>query len=397
MKKNKKILFISQYYPPDVTAAAFRISETAQILKDDGYVTKILTAVPHKSKFEDNHIKDNLDVLSVSLLRLGRKKTKDYLVHYTSFMVNSFLSGIFKLSSKFNYVFATSPPLTVAFSSWLLARIKRAKYILDIRDIWPDSAVATGHLTKSSALYQVFKYLESFIYNRADLITCVSEKMKEYIRNHIRKNIPIAVLYNGLFTEFFNDSRINNYNNVLSEKEFLISYIGNIGYAQNLDLLIDVAKLLKNGNIKFTLIGEGAVKNILMDKVNASRLKNVIFKNACSKKEAFEHMNRSHALLIILKKQSFALNLTIPSKVFDYLWANKPILFGIEGEGRGILSSLPGNLYFDADDPTSLMKAIVELKNNYGHYKSEADKNRPLVINKFTREKMTRKLEEYLV
>jgi glycosyltransferase involved in cell wall biosynthesis len=397
VKKNKSILFISQYFPPDVTAAAFRISETAQILKNDGYVTKILTALPHKSEIKSNHIKDNLDVLHVSLFRLGRQKTRDYLIHYSSFMVNSFFSGIFKLSSQFNYVFATSPPLTVAFSGWLLARIKRAKYILDIRDIWPDSAVATKQITESSSLYRFLKYLERFIYKRADLITCVSAKMKEYIQSHIKKNIPIVVLYNGLFNGFINENKIRCDNNILPKKEFIISYIGNIGYAQNLDLLIDVAKLFKNGNIKFALIGGGAQKSILMDKVNAARLKNVIFKNACGKKEAFEHMNRSHALLIILNKRSFAFNLTIPSKVFDYLWANKPILFGIEGEGKEILSSLPGNLYFDADDPTSLMKSIVELKNNYGHYKSEADKNRPLVIKKFTREKMTRKLEEYLV
>ncbi|MEE9361262.1 MAG: glycosyltransferase family 4 protein [Cellulophaga sp.] len=397
MKENKNILFVSQYYPPDVTAAAFRINEMAQILKDDGYIIKILTAIPHKSKIKNNYIKDNSEVLRTPIFKLNRQKTKNYLLHYISFMVNSIFWGIFKLQSKFNYLFATSPPLTVALSGWLLARVKRAKYILDIRDIWPDSAESTGHLTSSSFIYRVSKFLENFVYNKADLITCVSEKMKEYIQNHITKNTPIVVLYNGLFIKFFNINKIKNYNDAMPKNEFMISYIGNIGHAQNLDLLMDAAKLCKNRNIKFILIGEGAVKNILMDKAIVTKLKNVFFKNSCSKKEAFEYMNRSHALLIILKKQSFALNQTIPSKVFDYLWANKPILFGIEGEGKKILSLLPGNLYFDADDPISLLKAITKLESKYSYYKSKADKNRSLVIKNFTREKMTRKLEKYLL
>lgn len=397
MKKNKNIVFVTQYFPPDVTAAAFRISETAVILKDDGFNVKILTAVPHKLIRKYDYIKDDFKVSRVPILRLGGQETKDYLIHYLSFMITSLLWGICKIRSKIDCIIATSPPLFVAFSGWLLARIKNAKFILDVRDIWPDSAVATGHLRAFSLLYRVTKLFEYSIYRRADLITCVSEKMKDYIRNHTIRDMPILVLYNGLFLKFFNDNLIRYDNYVPSQSEFVISYIGNIGYAQNLDLLINVAKSYKDRNIKFTLIGDGAVKHILMDKVASARLKNVVFKNACSKKESFEYMNRSHALLIILNKQYSAFNLTIPSKVFDYLWSNKPILFGIEGEGKQILRSLPGNLYFDANNPISLTEAIANLKKNYNHYQSEANKNRAFVLNNFTREKITKKLEEYLL
>lgn len=397
MNTNKGILFISQYFPPDVTAAAFRVSETAEILKDDGFKVNILTAVPHKSEIKDNYIKKDFDVVRVPIFRLGGKKTKDFLIHYISFMLNSFLWGIFKLRSRVNYVIASSPPLMTAFSGWLLARFKKANYILDIRDIWPDSAIATGHLRPGSLLYRATKFFEYFIYNKAGLITCVSDKMKEYIRSRISKDIPIIVLYNGLSMKFLDDNQIRYDNFASSKNEFIISYIGNIGYAQNLDFLIDVATLCKKEDIKFHLIGKGAVKNILMEKVTALGLKNFIFKNGCSKKEAFEYMNRSHVLLIILNKRYSAFYLTIPSKVFDYLWANKPILYGIEGEGRKILDSLPGNIYFDSNDPNSLARAIINLKNNYSFYKSKADRNRAFVLNNFTREKMTKKLEKYLL
>lgn len=390
------ILFISQYFPPDVTAAAFRVSETVSILEQDSFDVKVLTAVPHRAQVGDIRINDDSNVVRVPIWGIKGKTVKSYLLHYMSFMANSFLWGLMKTRSKIDYVIVTSPPLFVTFSGWLLARIKRAKFILDIRDIWPDSAVGTGHLNPSSWLYRVAKFLEHFIYTRADVITCVSEKMREYIALNVKRNIPILVLYNGLSIKFLGDNQIND-SPGSPEDGFVISYVGNIGYAQNLDLIIDAAMELKDKDIKFILIGEGAAKDVLMTKVTAAGLKNVVFKHACSKKEAFEYMNRAHALLIILNKQCPAFNLTIPSKLFDYLWANKPILCDIEGEGKKVLGLLPGNLCFDSANPESLPKVVADLKDNYDFYKMKASKNRDFVLGNFTREKMVKKLEEYLV
>lgn len=396
MEAPKKILFISQYFLPDIVAVSFRISETAEILKEDGFFVKILTTFPHRTKGKDEYTKDDSHIIRVPVLKLNKGKTIDYVMHYSSFMFTSLLWGIFKTGSKIDYIIVTSPPLFAAFSGWLLTWIKKTKFVLDIRDIWPDSAVGTGHLNKSSPLYRIGKFLEYFIYRRADMITCVSEKMREYIVQGVKKDIPILVLYNGLSKKFLEDNQITVDTNIMFKDEFVISYIGNIGHAQNLGLIIDVAERLKDKDIKFNLIGEGSIKNILIRKAMGAGLKNVVFKDACSKKEAFECMIQSHALLIILKNCYTAFNLTIPSKLFDYLWANKPILYGIEGEGKEILDSLPGNLYFNSSTPESLIKIVVDLKENYNYYKTKAAKNRHFVLNNLTREKMARKLEKYL-
>ena len=398
VETGKKILIISQYYPPDITAAAFRISETAAILKDDGFSVKVLTAKPHRVKIDSDQIGEENDVVRVPIRSIESKTVKGYLTHYLSFMVYSFLWGLVKVRSDFDYVIVSSPPLFVAFSGWLLARIKRARFVLDIRDVWPDSAVGTGHLKKTSWMYRLAKFLERFIYRRADLITCVSQQMKEYIISQLKKkDISVLVLYNGLSAAFLDSNEINGDTQVLWAGELVISYIGNLGYAQNLDLLVDTAARFKNGDVKFTLIGEGAAKDALIQKVSANGLDNFTFKNACGKKKAFEYMSQSHALLIILNKKFDAFNLTIPSKVFDYLWANRPILYGIEGQGREILGSLPGNLYFDSTSPESLAKAAAELKDNYSLYSSQACGNRDFVLRNFTREKIVRALEQYLV
>lgn len=390
-----KIFFISQYFPPDITAAAFRISETASILKDDGFEVGILTAVPHKT-----HIKSctdgEFDTIRVPVYRKKGENVGGYLLNYLSFMVNSFLWGLAKIPSDVDHVIVTSPPLFVGLSGWLLARMKRAKFILDIRDIWPDSAVGTGHLGSKSLLFKVAKLFEKFIYRRADIITCVSEKMREYIRTKIKKDVPVVVLYNGLSRKFLSGNLLDSDTDNNSKDGFSICYVGNIGYAQKLDLITETAKEFEGQDVRFMLVGDGAFKSTLTKRAAALGLDNVIFKDACLKQKAFEYMSQAHALLIILNNQCEAFNLTIPSKVFDCLWANRPILFAIEGEGREILSSLPGNLYFDSQCPESLAKAISELRNNYDFYSKNASGNRDFVLANYTREKTIGELEQYL-
>jgi glycosyltransferase involved in cell wall biosynthesis len=390
-----QVLVISQYFPPDITAAAFRASETVAILRKDGFGVRVLTAVPHKARAGDGD--DDCDIIRVPIYKMKDGSLKSYLLHYISFMISSFLWGLVKVRSKVDYVIATSPPLFVALSGWLLALVKRAKFVLDIRDIWPDSAVGTGHLNPLSFSYRIGKSLERFIYKRADLITCVSEKMKDYITGVSGKYTPILVLYNGLSTGFLDSNQVNEIRCEPHQDSFGICYVGNLGHAQNLELLVDAAAALESKGVKLLLVGDGVVKRKLVDKVANAGVGNVVFRDACSKSEAFRYMSLANALIIILNTRHSAFSLTVPSKVFDCLWANRPILYGIEGEGRRILESLPGNLYFDSTNAESLIKAVDELKKKYDFYKVGAAGNREFVLNNFTREKTVRKLEEYLV
>lgn len=393
----KNILIISQYFSPDVTAAAFRMSETAELLQDWGYKVRVLTAKPHKSNAQDKSIFDEKNVVRVSISELSGRKARSYLRHYLSFMFNSFFGGLFRIRDRIDYVIATSPPLFVGLSGWLIAKFKRAGFVLDIRDIWPDSAVGTGHIRKQSLVYKVGKVLEGFIYHRADIITCVSNKMKEYIQGYLRKDVPVLVLYNGLSNKFLGNLDVGAENNNVAVDEFIISYIGNFGYAQNLDLVIEVVEKLRHKNLKFVLIGEGTVKNNILEQVKQKNLKNINLKESCSKEKAFKAMLQSQALFFMLNKESDAFKRTIPSKVFDYLWANKPILFGIEGEGKEILGSLSGNLYFDAADAGSFINSVTKLYENYNFYKINAEENRDFVLKNFTREKMVERLAKYLL
>jgi len=383
----RKILFLSQYFPPDITAAAFRVSETAKIINDKkNWKVEILTAEPHRTKEENaNNKKFGYPVIRAPIRKLSEGVTLNYLLHYVSFMLSSILWGIIKTKSKYDYLITSSPPLFIGISGWILSKIKRAKFILDIRDIWPDSAVSTERISKGGFLYKVGKKMEFFLYKKADLITCVSTPMKEYIEEHAENNV--TVLYNGFFTELGEKSGEKTKEN----ETYTITYLGNFGHAQEISTVIKTAEKIDNKNIKFLLIGEGVKRKELEKEVTQKKINNVEFKDPLPKEKTFKYMLSSSALLINLK-DSKTFEKTIPSKVFDYMYANKPILFGIKGEGKKILSSISGNIFFEPSNPESLREAVNKLIENYTFYKKNAIDNRKLLFEKYTREAMVDKL-----
>ncbi|MCK4321007.1 glycosyltransferase family 4 protein [candidate division WOR-3 bacterium] len=405
--KKRKILFLSQYFPPDITAASFRISETANLLFLDGFSVNVLTARPHREhpiSTENYKIFPLVKVIRAPIIQMEplKKGKLGYIIHYLSFMISSLIWGLFKTSLTYDYIIVSSPPLFIGISGWVLSRVKRAKYILDIRDIWPDSAVSAGQISENGFLYEFGKKLERFLYKKANLITSVSKKIKHYISSLEKNTVDIEVIYNGLDENLIKIDSLNSIENVfeknIPDNKFNITYLGNMGLAQDLNTVIDAAIILNEkgiNDINFLLIGGGVKRAYLEERVRRNKLKNIVFMGPFDKKTAFKFMLGSSVLLIHLK-DSEVFKKTIPSKVFDYSFANKPILFGIEGEGNEILSSLPGNIYFKPGNPISLVDSILKLYKNYDYYLNGAIINRNYVLSNYSRGKMTKKLESLL-
>ena len=393
-----KILFLSQYFPPDITAAAFRVSETAKLLNNKGFQVVVLTAEPHRIRVEESlKVKYKYKVIRSPIKRLKKGGTLNYVIHYISFMLSSILWGIFKTNSKFDYVIASSGPLFNGISGLLLSKIKRAKFIFDVRDLEPDTAVAANQLNPEGIFYNRGKMLERFLYNNADLITCVSEDMKSKILKMKSSPNPIEVIYNSINEKTFMnwEREFGSKTNDNVNKDFTISYAGNIGYLQNLRVIIEAAKSLKKEKVKFILIGDGVERSLLESEVEKRGLDNVVFKGPYNKKTAFHHMLSSSAMLVHLKSKEVLFN-TIPSKFFDYLYANKPILYGIKGEGKRFLDKLPGNIYFEPEEPESLSNAVKRLLTNYEYFSENAKQNRDFLLRNFTRERMVDKLINFI-
>lgn len=399
MDKRYKILIVSQYYYPDIAAAAFRIKEMADILSSKGHQISVITAKPHRGIID---LSDKVDDTSIEVTRLpiikyyGRGKW-NFIAHYASFMLGALFHYFFKCRRRYDIIFATSPPLPVGLAGFLISSFQGAKFILDIRDIWPDSAIVAGQLSKNSKFYKYGKIMEQWLYRKADLITCVSRPMAEYIEGVIKSG-KIVVIYNGVLNKYLiteNYHKEINYG-LFQDGKFNIIYLGNMGYVQDLQFVLEAAKQIKEemGEVIFYLIGDGADKKRLEKIKKDNLLDNVIIMGPVSKEQAMTMMHKSSALFFHLK-DDIVMEKTVPSKVFDYMTAGKPILFGIRGEGKNILDKVKGNIYYQSTSIESFINAIRTLRNNYKKLSDYARENRIVVKKYYTREKMVDKLEKF--
>lgn len=390
----KRILVVSQLYPPDLTAGSFRISETAMWLQRLGFEVTVLTARPHRVSVGDTARKSDLKrirTIRVPLFSIGARGGLWYVLQFGLFAINALLWGVFSAPARFDYVIASSPPLPVGIAGWLLAKAKRAKFVFDVRDLWPDTAVAVGELSERGALTILGRWLERFLYKHAQLITCVSREMKRVIAQRCGEKARIAVIYNGV--DWQDNSMANEtetYNRPTALKT--VAYAGNLGKCQGLEILVRVAAQWPD--IQFLIIGTGVQRPALEELSRTLEVSNVKFLGPYSRDIALEKLRSVSAVFLQLRdREVFAK--TIPSKIFDYLTLNHPIIYGLRGEAAAILAKSGGNLAFEPDNVQSLSQTIALLKRDYGVYLDRADGNCRIAA-LFTREVMSRKLVDLL-
>jgi glycosyltransferase involved in cell wall biosynthesis len=399
MNKHYKILIVSQYYYPDITAAAFRIKEIADILSLKGHQISVITAKPHKCIIHStDEIDDaNVEVTRVTISKYSGKGKWDYIAHYASFLLNGLCHYIVKFGRRYDLIFASSPPLSVGLAGFFMSAIQGSKFVLDIRDIWPDSAVAAGQLHQNSKLYRLGKIIEHWLYQKADLITCVSIPMAEYIQGLINTD-KVVVIYNGVPSQYLDieSHRDEEYKELFQDNKINITYLGNMGYVQSLQIILEAAKQIQKElpDVRFYFIGDGVEKKKLEEFKKASLLDNVVIMGPVLKEKAMQLMRNSSALFFQLKSD-VVMEKTVPSKVFDYMTAGKPILFGIKGEGKMILEQVKGNIYYQPESVESFINAVRKLKKKYNQLSKYAKENKSVVEKYYTREKMVDKLEEH--
>ncbi len=175
-----------------------------------------------------------------------------------------------------------------------------------------------------------------------------------------------------------------------------ILYIGNMGYCQNLSLVIEAAALLAaegNQQIRFVMVGNGIEKPMLEAAIKERNLSNVEIHGIVNKERAIEMIRETHALMLHLKDDG-TMDKTIPSKVFDYMAGGRPILYGLKGEACDILGSVAGNLYYDPADPVQLAAQAKYLQQNYRQLALTASANLALVRENYLRDRMAERLKE---
>lgn len=363
-----KIVYISQHFPPEIGAAQGRTFDMSKNLVKLGHDVSVLTTFPNDKKINKWFQKESIEGISVFRsfrVRDTKKSAKRRLANYLSFAFSCILTGI--TQKKPDIIYATSPQLFQGVSGYILSKIHRAKFVFEVRDLWVDFAEILGQF-KNKKMLQFARKLESFLYRKADMLVVVTNGYKERL---IAQGIPaekIIVITNGVDPDTI-EAPVTKQNLIAKydlENQFIVLYAGNIGAAQGLECVIEAADQLKDQKlpITFIFIGEGVAKDSLQSRANELELKNVLFLKSVPKKELQELYDIADLGLVILKEHPL-FHITLPSKLFDYMAMNTPILLGVNGEAKNIVEEHEIGFYFQPENAKSLvdtLQSVLEQK-----------------------------------
>jgi glycosyltransferase involved in cell wall biosynthesis len=394
-----KLLILTQYFPPEVGAPQNRLFELALRLKAVGVDVTVLTAMPNYPQMQiykgyegKSYVFEEMNGLKVhrsSIYIPNNKSIVQRLRNYFSFVISSANVGKTKLDKHYDFLMCESPPLFLGYSAMRLARLKNAKLIFNVSDLWPESAEKLGVVTNKWMLKLAYN-LEEKLYKRSVLVTGQTQG----ICKNIQQRFPQVKTYwlpNGVDLSYYNPDTIapsgwrSKYN--ISEHDFVILYAGIIGIAQGLEVILHAADQLRSElNVKFVLLGSGPEKERLIALKNQMDLTNVLFVDGVSKNEMKFVLKEVNAAVIPLKKLELFLG-AIPSKIFENLAMKLPVLLGVDGEAKELfVTQGKCALYVEPENAKELADKVKKLISDINLQKQLGEAGRAYVMTKFNRE-----------
>ena len=405
MDKKLHVLFISQHFPPEIGAAATRISELAFALRRKGHRVSVVTEFPnypegiiqdhHRGKLFLKEKYNDIEVVRTFVYASERGTILQRMLFYLSFMFSAVFGGL--LVRDYDLILATSPPLFVALSGYALSVFRRRPFIFEVRDIWPESARSLNQLRGRLFIWMAEK-LERFLYRRADRIIVVTPG---FIRDLLSKSVPrdkITLISNGVDVNFFKPRpAIATLAGKYGLKDrFVVSYTGNLGLAQGIETIIDCAELLQDQpDIVFILVGDGVVKKRIMDSANRRGLQNVIFIDSQPKSEISAFLSTSKVCLVPLKKTEL-FRITVPSKLYESMACGKPVILSVDGEARRILEEARAGIFAEPENAREMAEAILKMYRHPELLAEYGRNGRRHVVEHFSRNQQVDLLESLL-
>ena len=403
-----KILYISQYFHPEIGATTNRALANVRCFANKGHDVTVLSEIPNHPKgiIFDGYkrrlfMKEKMEDFMIHRVWVYTNKKKNFitrLLFYLSFMFLGTIHTIFSWK-KYDVIYVTSPPLFVGvIGLWLKKIFKKTKFIFEVRDLWPDSAVELGEL-KNRIFIKLSQKVEKKIYDISEHIVVVTEYMKNKIITKGYDENKISIVYNGTDYEFMTrdmDEKLEQFTSLKEEGKFICIYAGIIGIAQGLELMLKVAKKLSDDEVELFLVGVGPELEKLKKMANSMNLKNLHFIGQVARNKIHLYLANADLGIIPLRKMELFKG-ALPSKIFDYLVCNLPILLGIKGEAAKILKESKAGITYKPDNSEDLAEKILYLKSNPEKLNEMASRGRFFVEEKFNRQKMASKLEKKLV
>jgi colanic acid biosynthesis glycosyl transferase WcaI len=344
-----RILFLSQYFPPETEIGGIRILEIGRRLIGKGHRLGVLTGLPNypsgkldpayrqkawKLTWRENL--DGIDVTRVTMYPSHSKQTIPRLANYFSFLFASAARAIF--AAKPDVIVCTSPPLTIGLSAWLAAKRFGIPFVLEARDLWPEAAIALGYLQNPRVQKAAFA-LERFLYREARHLVVVSQGMKNDLIERGIAPSKCSVIPNGVDTDLFTPDARNEQVESLKSSGFRIgTYLGTMSVYHGVDhALTLLEKLRAHRDIRIVFAVGGSVVQELQTAVQQRGLENAVFLPAPSRKQMPGIIASSDFCLALVKPGPFSRWL-LSSKIFMYMACGRPIFALATGETSRVVA-----------------------------------------------------------
>lgn len=390
-----RVIYLCQHFPPETGAPQIRVYEVSKELIKRGHQVEVLTAFPHHPKgvipeeyrgmfylFEDW---DGIPVHRSWIYPSPKGSFWKRLASYFSFTFSAFYS-IFK-SKPTDVIICNSPPLFLGITGYLGAKIKRAKFVFNVADIWPESAVELGIL-KNKMFIRMAEWLENFLYKKSWKIATATEGIKEYMIRKGKNEKDVFLLPNGVNTDTFHpmpkDEELLKEIGIENKKVFM--YAGTLGYAQGLDSVLKAAALLKERepDAHFLFVGDGQEREKLLKLKENLKLENVTFYGSVPVSEMPRMFSIADYSIVSLRNIELFKGAR-PSKIFPAISTGTPVLYCGDGESAAILEEYQCGKIAPPENPEGIASAVSELMNvSKSDYEQMCQNGRKLAIEQYS-------------
>ncbi len=401
-----RVLLITHYFPPEVGAPQARLAETARAWAAAGLDVTVLTGMPnhptgvippeYRGAWRRVEHRDGYRVVRTWLYATPNEGVARRTLGHLSFMVTSVLLGA-RRAGPADVVVVSSPTFFPLASAWLLARIRRARLVVEVRDLWPAIFVQLGVLTDRRVI-AALERLELAAYRAADAVVTVTDGFRDDI---VRRGIParkVHTIHNGADLRRFSPSgppspslraRLG-----AGPGDTLVVYIGAHGISQGLGSVVEAAASLAGEPVHVAFVGEGAERRRLADRVAELGLTNVTMLPAVSRDEVPDVIAAADICLVPLRDVPLFTTF-IPSKMFELLAAGRPVIGALAGEAARILTEA-GGVVVPPEHPDDLADAIRRLAADPAGREAMGSAGRAYVEARFDREVLARRYHAIL-
>ena len=386
------IILHCDQFAPMPAAAAYRMKTLAEAFVAAGDDVTVITSGLNQSYGE--YFPQGMKIEYVPTVSLGKKKTLARRIrNMLSFSLGSLSAA--RRCGEADVLISSIPTPFVGLAGWWIAKKKRAKFVLDVRDIWPEVAIEMDVFSNNCFYSRLFRKISDFLYHKADAITVVSPGKVNKIANKLRDDDKIKLFSNGFDEEI---TQLGEDNNIIEKYDFdhnsTCVYIGNLGLAQNLSVLLDAAEKLRSEHLQFLIFGKGAEEQLLRDRVEKEGLKNV---RICGLLE--HHLVPTvlrHASISYIPLKTAAMRDSVPTKLYESLGLGCPVLLVAEGDAADVIAETGFGRSISPDDADQVALVLKDMLLHYDSLMERQDDAIRIVRSKYSRQKIAIQYVRYI-